>query len=257
MSYLLIYNELQVKAKTIFAFTPCDLPFLTRRGREIPHENAEKAVDFEQKRANLRAKTHNNPSDSRTAVKAKVNTDLHLCLHHINLIYCVLYKQVKGEGKKRKLRCAHALPRARKCTFRQVPTVFSRNASAPGHHFPTQADDLPRFAYDDEAGQIVFGSHGHWGTCASGTYPIKCNRSARTAATTKARHEERERAESGQLPESCRTVVERADSKEGEGEEVDRQKNPSQHKVVRDLKKGDRWDSNPRHSEPQSDALTN
>ena len=29
MSYLLIYNELQVKAKTIFAFTPCDLPFLT------------------------------------------------------------------------------------------------------------------------------------------------------------------------------------------------------------------------------------
>ena len=102
MSYLLIYNELQVKAKTIFAFTPCDLPFLTRRGREIPHENAEKAVDFEQKRANLRAKTHNNPSDSRTAVKAKVNTDLHLCLHHINLIYCVLHKQVKGEGKKRK-----------------------------------------------------------------------------------------------------------------------------------------------------------
>ena len=92
MSYLLIYNELQVKAKTIFAFTPCDLPFLTRRGREIPHENAEKAVDFEQKRANLRAKTHNNPSDSRAAVKTKVNTDLHLFLHRIDLIYCTLYK---------------------------------------------------------------------------------------------------------------------------------------------------------------------
>ena len=124
LSYLLIDKRLQVKAKTVFAFTPCDLPFLTRRGREIPHENAEKAVDFEQKRANLRAKTHNNSSDSRTAVKAKVNTNLHLFLHRINLIYCVLHKQVKGEGKKRKLRCAHALPRARKCTFRQHPTVF-------------------------------------------------------------------------------------------------------------------------------------
>lgn len=113
-----------MKAKTVFAFTPCDLPFLTRRGREIPHENAEKAVDFDQKRANLRAKTHNNSSDSRTAVKAKVNTDPHLSLHRIDLIYCTLHKQVKGEGKKRKLRCAHALPRARKCTFRQHPTVF-------------------------------------------------------------------------------------------------------------------------------------
>ena len=90
--YILIYNQLQVKAKTVFAFTPCGLPFLTRRGREIPHENAEKAVDFDQKRANLRAKTHNNPSDSRTAVKAKVNTSLHLFLHRIDLIYCTLYK---------------------------------------------------------------------------------------------------------------------------------------------------------------------
>ena len=42
MSYFLIDKRLQVKAKTVFAFTPCDLPFLTRRGREIPHENAEK-----------------------------------------------------------------------------------------------------------------------------------------------------------------------------------------------------------------------
>ena len=92
MSYFLIDKRLQVKAKTVFAFTPCDLPFLTRRGREIPHENAEKAVDFNQKRANLRAKTHKNPSDSRTAVKAKVNTNLHLFLHRINLIYCTLYK---------------------------------------------------------------------------------------------------------------------------------------------------------------------
>ena len=81
-----------MKAKTVFAFTPCDLPFLTRRGREIPHENAEKAVDFDQKRAHLRAKTHNYPSDSRTAVKAKVNTNLHLFLHRIDLIYCTLYK---------------------------------------------------------------------------------------------------------------------------------------------------------------------
>ena len=219
-------------------------------------------MDFEQKRANLRAKTHNNSSDSRAAVKAKVNTDLHLFLHRINLIYCVLHKQVKGEGKKRKMRCAHALPRARKCTFRQHPTVFSRNASAPGHHFPTQADDLPRFAYDDEAGQSVFGSHGHWGTCASGQVgerhlsdqeqPFDTHSGDNKGETRGKGH-----AGSGQRPEPCRTVVGRADGKQREGEEVDRQKNPSQHKVVRDLKKGDRWDSNPRHSEPQSDALTN
>ena len=160
------------------------------------------------------------------------------------------------------MRCAHALPRARKCTFRQVPTVFSRNASAPGHHFPTQADDLPRFAYDDEAGQIVFGSHGHWGTCASGqvggrhfsdqVQPFDTHSGDNKGETRGKGH-----AGSGQRPEACRTAVERADGKQREGEEVDRQKNPSQHKVVRDLKKGDRWDSNPRHSEPQSDALTN
>lgn len=90
--YFLIDKRLQVKAKTVFAFTPCDLPFLTRRGREIPHENEEKAVDFDQKRAYLCPKTHNYPSDSRTAVKAKVNTDLHLFLHRIDLIYCTLHK---------------------------------------------------------------------------------------------------------------------------------------------------------------------
>ena len=92
MPYFLIYKRLPVKAKTVFAFTPCDLPFLTRRGRETPHENAEKSVDFDQKRAYLCPKTHNNSSDSRTAVKAKVNTDLHHFLHRINLIYCVLHK---------------------------------------------------------------------------------------------------------------------------------------------------------------------
>ena len=166
------------------------------------------------------------------------------------------------KAKNEKLRCAHAPSRARKCTFRQVPTVFSRNASVPGHPFPTQADDLPRFAYDDEAGQSVFGSHGHWGTCASGQVggrhfsdqeqPFDTHRGVNKAEARGKGH-----AGSGQRPEPYRTAVERADSKEGEGEEVDRQKNPSQHKVVRDLKKGDRWDSNPRHSEPQSDALTN
>jgi len=40
--YNLINSRLQVKAKTIFAFTLRDLPFLTRHGREIPNENAEK-----------------------------------------------------------------------------------------------------------------------------------------------------------------------------------------------------------------------
>ena len=92
MSYLLIDKRLQVKAKTVFAFTPCDLPFLTRRGREKNERKRGKGVDFDQKRANFRAKTHNSPSDSRAAVKAKVNTDLHLFLHRINLIYCTLYK---------------------------------------------------------------------------------------------------------------------------------------------------------------------
>ena len=90
--YNLINRQLQVKAKTIFAFTTCDLPFLTRRGREIPNENAEKAVDFDQKRANLRAKTHNDPTHFRTAVKAKVKVCVHLYLHRIDLIYCTLHK---------------------------------------------------------------------------------------------------------------------------------------------------------------------
>ena len=48
MPYFLIDKRLQVKAKTIFAFTPCDLHFLTRRGREIPNENAEKEWTFDQ-----------------------------------------------------------------------------------------------------------------------------------------------------------------------------------------------------------------
>ena len=143
MPYLLIDKRLQVKTKTVFAFTPCGLPFLNRCGREIPHENAEKAVDFDQKRAYLRAKTHNNPSHSLTAVKTKVNTDLHLCLHRINLIYCVLHKQVKGEGKKRKLRCAHALPRARKCTFRQHPTVFRETHRRRGITSPPKQTICP------------------------------------------------------------------------------------------------------------------
>ena len=90
--YNLINSQLQVKAKTIFAFTTCDLPFLTRRGREIPNENAEKAVDFDQKRAHLRAKTHNDPTHFRTAVKAKVKVCVHLYLHRIDLIYCTLHK---------------------------------------------------------------------------------------------------------------------------------------------------------------------
>ena len=166
--YILIYNKLQVKAKTVFAFTPCDLPFLTRRGREKNERKRGKGVDFDQKRANLRAKTHNNPSDSRTAVKAKVNTDLHLFLHRINLIYCTLRKKVKGEGKKRKIAVCARAPAREEMYVSTTPDSLSRNASAPGHHFPTQADDLPRFAYDDEAGQSVIGSHGHWGTCASG-----------------------------------------------------------------------------------------
>jgi hypothetical protein len=122
---------LQVKAKTVFAFTPCGLPFLTRRGRKIPHENAEKAVDFDQKRAYLHAKTHNNPSDSRTAVKAKVNTDLHLFLHRIDLIYCILRKKVKGEGKKRKIAvCARAPAREEMYVSTSPDRLFEKRIGA-------------------------------------------------------------------------------------------------------------------------------
>jgi len=123
----LIDSWLQVKAKTIFAFTPRDLPFLTRRGRETPHENAEKSVDFDQKRAYLCPKTHNNSSDSRTAVKAKVNTDLHLFLHRINLIYCTLYKSVKGEGKKRKIAVCARAPAREEMYVSTTPDSLSRN----------------------------------------------------------------------------------------------------------------------------------
>ena len=116
-----------MKAKTVFAFTPCDLPFLTRRGREIPHENAEKSVDFDQKHAYLCPKPHNDPSDSRTAVKVKVNTDLHLFLHHINLIYCDLHKKVKGEGKKRKIAVCARAPAREEMYVSTTPDSLSRN----------------------------------------------------------------------------------------------------------------------------------
>ena len=84
-------------------------------------------MDFEQKRAHLRAKTHNNPSDSRTAVKVKVNTDLHLFLHHINLIYCDLHKKVKGEGKKRKIAVCARAPAREEMYVSTSPDSLSRN----------------------------------------------------------------------------------------------------------------------------------
>ena len=100
-----------------------------------------------------------------------------------------------------------------------TPDSLSRNASAPGHHFPTQADDLPRFAYDDEAGQSVIGSHGHWGTCASGQVserhlsdqeqPFDTHSGDNKGETRGKGH-----AGSGQRPEPYRTAVGQADSKE-------------------------------------------
>ena len=75
---------LWVKASPYFIFTHCHYE---------PSRSAPRRSMYE-KRIKHKVATQ--------AVKAKVNTDLHLCLHHINLIYCVLHKQVKGEGKKRK-----------------------------------------------------------------------------------------------------------------------------------------------------------
>ena len=63
--------------------------------------------------------------------------------------------------------CARA-PAREEMYVSTTPDSLSRNASAPGHHFPTQADDLLCFTHYDEAGQSVIGSHGHWGTCGSG-----------------------------------------------------------------------------------------
>ena len=125
-------------------------------------------MDFDQKRANLRAKTHNDPTHSRTAVKAKVNTDLHLCLHRINLIYCVLHKQVKGEGKKRKIAVRARAPAREEMYVSTTPDSLFEKRIGAGHPFPTQADDLLCFTHYDEAGQSVIGCHGHWGTCESG-----------------------------------------------------------------------------------------
>ena len=75
---------------------------------------------------------------------------------------------MKGEGKKRKIAVCARAPTREKMYVSTTPDSLSRNASAPGHHFPTQADDLRRFIVVCEAAQIVFGCHRHWGTCASG-----------------------------------------------------------------------------------------
>ena len=88
-------------------------------------------MDFDQKRANFRAKTHNDPTHSRTAVKAKVNTNLHLCLHRIDLIYCTLRKQVKGEGKKRKIVvCARAHAREEMYVSTTPDSLFEKRIGA-------------------------------------------------------------------------------------------------------------------------------
>ena len=84
-------------------------------------------MDFDQKSANLRTKTHNNPSDSRTAVKAKVNIVLHLFLHRIDLIHCTLHKQVKGEGKKRKIAVCARAPAREEMYVSTTPDSLSRN----------------------------------------------------------------------------------------------------------------------------------
>ena len=100
------------EGKDRFCLHPLRLTFPHSMRTGNTERKCGKGVDFDQKRAYLRAKTHNNPSAPRTAVKTKVNTNLHLFLYRINLIYCVLHKQVKGEGKKRKIAvCARALAR--------------------------------------------------------------------------------------------------------------------------------------------------
>jgi len=125
-----LHLDLQLIAgegKDRFCLHPLRLtfPHSTRTGNTA--RKLGKGVDFDQKRANLRAKTHNNPSDSRTAVKAKVNTDLHLFLHRINLIYCTLRKKVKGEGKKRKIAVCARAPAREEMYVSTTPDSLSRN----------------------------------------------------------------------------------------------------------------------------------
>ena len=90
-----------------------------------------KSVDFDQKRAYLCPKTHNNSSDSRTAVKAKVNTDLHLFLHRINLIYCTLRKKVKGEAKNEKIAVCARAPAREEMYVSTTPDSLSRKYCCP------------------------------------------------------------------------------------------------------------------------------
>ena len=114
--------------------------------------------------------------------------------------------------------CARA-PAREEMYVSTSPDSLSRNASAPGHHFPTQADDLLCFTHYDEAGQIVFGCHRHWGTCASeqvgGRHLSDQEQPFGThSGANKGKARGKGHAGSGQRPEPCRTAVERADSKE-------------------------------------------
>ena len=166
--YNLINSWLQVKAKTIFAFTLRDLRFLAQRGREIPNENAEKQWTLIKNVPTFVPK----PTTIQLTPAQRWRqrwTQTFTFAFTASIWFTVPYaSRWRVKAKNEKLRCAHAPSRARKCTFRQHPTAFSRNASPPGHHLPTQADDLLRFTHYDEAGQIVFGCHRHWGTGGSG-----------------------------------------------------------------------------------------
>ena len=152
-------------------------------------------------------------------MKAKVNTDLHLFLHRIDLIYCTLRRQVKGEGKKRKIAVRARAPAREEMYVSTTPDSLFEKRIGAGHPFPTQADDLLCFTHYDEAGQSVIGSHGHWDTCASGQVggrhfsdqeqPFGTHSGDNKGETRGKGH-----AGSGQRPEACRTAVERADSKE-------------------------------------------
>ena len=92
MPYFLIDRWLQVKAKTVFSFTPCDLPFLTRRGREISNKNAEKEWTLNKNVPTFVPKSTTIQATPAQRWRQRWTQTFTFVLHRINLIYCTLYK---------------------------------------------------------------------------------------------------------------------------------------------------------------------
>ena len=124
MPYLLIDRWLQVKAKTIFAFTLCDLRFLTQRGREKSNENAEKQWTLIKNVPTFVPKPTTIQATPAQRWRQRWTQTFTFSFTTSIWFTATYTRRWRVKAKNEKLRCAHALPRARKCTFRQHPTVF-------------------------------------------------------------------------------------------------------------------------------------